>query len=56
MAEAGFVWGYWENTDGHMDGSHDTMMSTTVTVDADTTVHVCCPIPDTTSCTCATSL
>ncbi len=45
-----FVWGYWVNTTGDTGSSHDTMMSTTVTVDADMVVQACCPFasaPDT---------
>jgi hypothetical protein len=39
---SGFVFGYWTGTDG-TDGGKDTQNATTVTMDSDKTVAVCCP-------------
>jgi hypothetical protein len=38
-----FVFGYWVGTAGDTGPSHDTAMATTVTMDRDRTVQVCCP-------------
>ena len=40
---ATFVWGYWVGTDGDTGASHDTNMTTTVTMKANTIVQACCP-------------
>ena len=42
-----FVWGYWTGTDHVVDGK-DTNQSTTVTLDGDKTIMVCCPVSGTT--------
>ena len=44
-----FVWGYWSGTDA---GSHDTNMTTTVTMNADQNVLACCPVKPPASQTC----
>jgi hypothetical protein len=38
-----FVWDYWVGTDGDTTATHDTSMSTTVTMTKDKTVQACCP-------------
>jgi hypothetical protein len=45
-----FVWGYWTGTDHVVDGK-DPNQSTTLTLSADTTIMVCCPISSGTTCT-----
>ncbi len=42
-ASATFVFGYWIGTAGDTGAAHDTSMTTTVTLNADTTVQACCP-------------
>jgi hypothetical protein len=42
-SDATFVWGYWVGTDGDTSNSHDTNMTTTVTMSKNKTVQVCCP-------------
>jgi len=39
-----FVWGYWVGTAGDTTSTHDTNMTTTVTMTANKTVQACCPI------------
>jgi len=43
-ASATFVWGYWTGTDGDTTPSHDTSMTTSVTMSSDRSVLACCPI------------
>jgi hypothetical protein len=42
--KAGYVWGYWDGTDGDM-GSGDPKMATTVTMTTSKEVFACCPQP-----------
>jgi hypothetical protein len=47
-----FVWGFWLGTDGQTDAGqpHDTNQDATVTMSADKTVEVCCPISGQPTC------
>ncbi len=46
-----FVWGYWTGTDGQNDGgTQDTNHDATITMAADESVYVCCPISGQTTC------
>jgi hypothetical protein len=39
-----FLWGYWVGTDGDTSASHDTNMTTTVTMTSNKVVQACCPL------------
>jgi hypothetical protein len=43
-SSASFLWGYWVGTDGDTTASHDTNMTTTVTMTANKVVQACCPL------------
>jgi hypothetical protein len=43
-ASAAFDWGYWFGTDGDTSATHDTAMSTTVTMTTSKKVQACCPV------------
>jgi hypothetical protein len=43
-SSSSFVWGYWVGTDGDTTATHDTNMTTTVTMTANKIVQACCPL------------